>query len=181
MTDASQTQGVITRRVCLDLLQRLGSVASGLPTTSPTGHTPVTRTQGSSTSSVSFKKEQPEVKLVNGVKGSDEDDDLPPLGGDEDIDKENAPARGVSVTLSPNTFAKSTLRQIPSPQVPLRINVALATPRNQAAPDEDGDLAPYRLVVTYVYSIVKTPYLKIINQRDPKAFWEVFTAISAFV
>lgn len=180
MTDESLKLGVIARRVCLDLLQRLGSAASGLPTTSPTAHTSVTRTQGSSTSSVSIKKEEPEVKVVNGVKGSDEDDDLPPLGGDEDIDKENAPARGVSVTLSSNTFAKSTLRQIPAPQVPLRINVALETPRNQAASDGDGNTAPYRLVVTYVYSIVKTPYLKIINQRDQKAFWEVFTAISAF-
>ena len=180
MTDESLTLGVIARRVCLDLLQRLGSAASGLPATSPTAHTSVTRTQGSSTSSVSIKEEQPGVKLVNGVEGSDEDDDLPPLGGDEDIDKENAPARGVSVTLSSSTFAKSTLRQIPAPQVPQRINVALARPRNQAAPDEDRDTAPYRLVVTFVYSIVKTSYFKIINQQDPKAFWEVFTAISAF-
>ena len=134
------------------------------------------------TSSVSVKKEQPEVKLANGVEGGDDADDLPPLGGDEDIDKENVPAQGVSVTLSPNTFAKSTLRQIPAPQVPRRINVALARPRNQAAPgaDEDGDIAPFRLVVTYVCSIVKTFHLKIINQQDSKAFLEVFTAISAF-
>lgn len=182
MTDESQKLGVIARRVCLDLLQRLGSAASSVPATSPTAHTPVTRTQGSSTSSVSVKKEQPEVKLANGVEGRDEDVDLPPLGGDEDIDKENVPAQGVSVTLSPNTFAKSTLRQIPAPQVPHRINVALARPRNQAAPgaDEDGDIAPFRLVVTYVCSIVKTFHLKIINQRDSKAFLEVFTAISAF-
>lgn len=160
MTDESQRLGVITRRVCLDLLQRLGSAANGLPATSPTAHASVARSQGSSTSSVSVKKEEPDVKLVNGVKGSDEDDDLPPLGGDEDIDKENAPARGVSVTLSSNTFAKSTLRQIPAPQVPQRINVVLATPRNQAAPggDEDGDAAPYRLVVI-LHVLVKSNLL----------------------
>ncbi|KAL9974651.1 hypothetical protein ACROYT_G011712 [Oculina patagonica] len=92
MTDEPQKLGIISRRVCWDLLQRLlGSGAGNLQTTSPQTPAPASRTQGCSTSPGSVKPQEPEARAVNGhndVNDGDGDDDLPPLGG-EDSDKEN--------------------------------------------------------------------------------------------
>lgn len=95
----------ISRRVCWDLLQRLlGSAAGVSPGAYSRSHSPVSRTQ--EISSV----ERPEDE-VNGLVESD--DDLPPLGGEEESGKENG--------LTPTTRALRTLNESinPSPkQVP---------------------------------------------------------------
>ena len=102
--------------MCSDLLQRLlGSAVGVSPVVSPQAHAPVTRTQGISSSPGSVRQE-PEAKIVNGVQGSDDDEDLPPLGGEEDSDKENDRAFVDSAPSLSNASAKQSPKQTPSLQ-----------------------------------------------------------------
>ena len=139
MSDKPQTLGIISRRVCSDLLQRLlGSAVGVLPAVSPQAHAPVTRTQGISSSPVSVRQE-PEAKTVNGVRGSDDDEDLPPLGGEEDSDKEND-----------HTFVDSAppLSKASAKQSPKQTS-SLQTQRNAiplVRPIIQENLEPFRLV-----------------------------------
>lgn len=148
MTDEPQRLGIISRRVCWDLLQRLlGSAASILPTTSPQAPSPVTRTQGSSICPGSVRKQEPETQLVNGLEDIDDDEDLPPLGGGEDSDKENDRALAANPTSLSNTSAKPIPKQAPSPQVVQRNAVTSARSRIQSRPvAEEENFVPFRLV-----------------------------------
>ena len=155
MTDERQRLGIISRRVCWDLLQRLlGSAASNLQTTSPQAPAPVSGTQGSSTSPGSDKRQEPEARAVNGLAANnvnddnDDDDDLPPLGGD-DSDKENESALRVNAaTLPANATAKAAAKDNASRRVKQRNAVAAARPINHARPSatEDANILPFRLV-----------------------------------
>lgn len=156
MTDEPQRLGIISRRVCWDLLQRLlGSAASNLQTTSPQAPAPVSGTQGSSTSPGNEKRQEPEARAVNGLANNnvndddnDDDDDLPPLGGD-DSDKENESALSINVaTLPANASAKAAAKDNATRRVKQRNAVAAARPINHARPSatEDANIVPFRLV-----------------------------------
>ena len=103
----------ISRRVCWDLLQRLlGSAAGVSPGAYSRSHSPVSRTQ--EISSV----ERPEDE-VNGLVESD--DDLPPLGGEEESGKENG--------LTPTTRALRTLNESINPS-PKQVSPSQSTREN---------------------------------------------------
>ena len=142
MTDEPQRLGIISRRVCGDLLQRLlGSAAGNVESTSPQAPTPVSRTQGCSTSPGGDKNQEPETRAVN---GGDDYDDLPPLEG-EDSDKENESA--VSVNASPPANASANAAAKDNVKVQ-RNAVASARPINHPRPsaEEDSNVVPFRLV-----------------------------------
>ena len=150
MTDEPQRLGIISRRVCSDLLQRLLDSASGaLPAVSPQAQASVTRSQGVSSSpgSVSSVRQEPEAKIVNGIGGSDDDEDLPPLGGEEDSDKENDRTFAVSAPPLFNVSAKLSPKQTSSLQAQ-RNAIPLARPIIQARPSvvEEENFVPFRLV-----------------------------------
>lgn len=148
MTEEPQRLGIISRRVCWDLLQRLlGSAAGVLPPTSPQAPVP-TRTQGSTTRPDRATKQEPETKLVNGLGDGDDDEDLPPLGGDEDSDKENDRTLAAKSASTSNASAKPTPRQTSSVQVAQRNPISSARERFQARPStaEEENFVPFRLV-----------------------------------
>lgn len=150
MTDEPQRLGIISRRICWDLLQRLlGSAATALPTTSPPARAPATKTQGSSTLSGSVKKQEPDARLINGLADSDEDDDLPPLGEGGDSDKENEHSRDL-----PYTCAKSTPSETTSVQLAHRNQVISTRPEIQARPviAEEENVVPFRVHPKTVWS-----------------------------
>jgi len=151
MTDETQRLGIISRRVCGDLLQRLlGAAAGNFEYTSPQATTPVSRTQGCSTSPGFDKNQDSEHRVGNGLvdndgnDGGDDLDDLPPLEG-EDSDKENENAASMNasppVSVSAKTAAKDSVRN-------KKTAVASARPINHSRPSavEDANVAPFRLV-----------------------------------
>ena len=147
MSDEPQRLGIISRRVCSDLLQRLlGSAVGVLPAVSPQAHIPVTRSQEISSSPGSVRQE-PEAKIVNGVQGSDDDEDLPPLGGDEGSDKENDRAFVDSALPLSNASAKHSPKSTLSLHTQ-RNAIPLARPIIQARPSvvEEENFVPFRLV-----------------------------------
>ena len=148
MTEEPQRLGIISRRVCWDLLQRLlGSAAGVLPPTSPQAPIP-TRTQASATRPDRATKQEPETKLVNGLGVGDDDEDLPPLGGDEESDKENDRTLAAKAASTSNASAKPAPRQTSSVQVAQRNSVTSARERLQARPStaEEENFVPFRLV-----------------------------------
>lgn len=117
MTDELQKLGIISRRVCWDLLQRLlGSAADMFEGASPQAHFPVTKTQGTSSCPGSVQKQGPQIKMANGLGDSDDNEDLPPLGGEEDSDNENENALATTPTSSDNQSAKRSEKQSSSRQ-----------------------------------------------------------------
>lgn len=117
MTDELQKLGIISRRLCWDLLQRLlGSAADVFEGASPQAHFPVTRSQGTSSCPGSVQKQGPQIKMVSGLGDSDDDEDLPPLGGEKDSDKENENALATNPTLPANQSAKQSEKQSSSRQ-----------------------------------------------------------------
>ena len=157
MTDKPLRLGIISRRVCWDLLQRLlGSSSGNLQTTSLQVPAPVSRTQGCSTSLGSDKRQEPEARAVNGLAnddvngGGDDDGDLPPLGG-EDSDKENEGTSPVNTSTKPaNASGKVASTDNASQRVTQRNTVSSARPLHRAGPSaaEDENIAPFRLVHT---------------------------------
>ena len=144
MTDELQKLGIISRRVCWDLLQRLlGSAADVFEGASPQPHLPITRTQGISSSPGSVQKQGAEMRMVNGLGDSDDDEDLPPLGGGEDSDKENENALATTPTSLAKKSAKSSVKQssLRQPQ-----NNPSARPIIQARPItlEEENFVPFR-------------------------------------
>lgn len=142
MTDEPQRLGIISRRICWDLLQRLlGSAADNFESTSPQARTPVSGTQGCSTSPGGDKNQEPETRAAN---GGDDYDDLPPLEG-EDSDKENESAVSVNVSPPANASAKVAAKY----NVGVQSNaVASARPINHPRPSavEEANVVPFRLV-----------------------------------
>ena len=152
MTDETQRLGIISRRVCGDLLQRLlGSAAGNLESTSTQASTPASRTQGCSTSPGGAKNQEPGTRALNGladedvnVCGHELDDDLPPLEG-EDSDKENDCAASVNASPPAKASAKADAKDNIRVQ---RNAVTSAKPINHSMPSTVGDanVAPFRLV-----------------------------------
>ncbi|KAJ7374526.1 Tdrd12p [Desmophyllum pertusum] len=155
MTDEPQRLGIIARRVCWDLLQRLlGSAAGNFQTSiTPPVPAPVSRTQACSTSPGSVKKNETEARLVNGVKDDNDGDDLPPLGG-EDSDKENESAKSVNATPPANAYAKVATRENVSQQVTRRNVNASARPTNHPRPSaaEEENVVPFSVHPRTVWS-----------------------------
>ena len=151
MTDETQRLGIISRRVCGDLLQRLlGSAVGSFESTSAQASAPVSRTQGCSTPPGDDKNLKPETRAGNGLVdkdfngGGDDLDGLPPLEG-EDSDKENE--NTVSVNASPP--AKVSEKGDAKDKVRVQGNaVTSGRPLSHLRPSTMGDanVAPFRLV-----------------------------------
>jgi len=158
MTDETQRLGIISRRVCGDLLQRLlGSAAGNFESTIPQASAPVSRTQGCSTSPGGDKNPNPETRAGNGLVdkdfngGGDDLDGLPPLEG-EDSDEENEST--VSVNASPP--AKVLVKGDAKDNVGVQGNAVtsarpLSHPRASTTMG-DENIAPFRLHPKTVWS-----------------------------
>ena len=155
MNEDPQRLGIITHRVCWDLLQRLlASAAGNSPGASPQVSTPAIKTQQMSSSPVISQSQELEHKTVNGLM--DSDDDLPPLGGEEESDKENDVTLVPRATVTINESTPPSCKQVSSAQV-VRENVITSTrpitrPGSSSAEEEDFEafrLAPF---ITYFCS-----------------------------
>jgi len=156
MTDETQRLGIISRRVCGDLLQRLlGAAAGNFEYTSPQAPTHVSRTQGCSTSPGFDKNQDSEHRVGNGVadndgnRGGDDLDDLPPLEG-EDSDQESANAASVNVLPPASVSAKAAAKDSARNK---NTAVASAKPIKHSRPSavEDANVAPFRLVCLFEF------------------------------
>ena len=152
MTDETQRLGIISRRVCGDLLQRLlGSAAGNFESPSPQAPTPVSGTQGCSTSLGGGKNRDSENRVVNGMVdndvsngGGDGLDDLPPLEG-EDSDKENENAASVNASPPACVSAKAAVKDNVRIQKNAGASARLISHSRPSAV-EDANVAPFRLV-----------------------------------
>ena len=152
MTNEQQSLGIIPRGVCGDLLQRLlGSAAGNIHTTSSTTTAPDDRTQECAIASGIIVKQEPETRSVNGLVqngdiDSEDDDDLPPLGG-EDSDEKNERIPSAMITPAPNTSENLSPRENFSRSETQGIAAARSTVsvRNHVGPRaEENDLDPFR-------------------------------------
>ena len=151
MNEDPQRLGIITHRVCGDLLQRLlGSAAGVSPGASPQVSTPASRTQQISSSPVISQSQEPERK-VNGLM--DSDDDLPPLGGEEESDKENDVTHVPRATLTINESTPPSCKQVSSAQVVRENVIASAKPITRPGPlsVEEEDFEAFRLALFVIY------------------------------
>lgn len=159
MTNEQQGLGIIPRRVCGDLLQRLLGSAAGNIHTSSTATAPDNSTQECSITSGVVIKQEPETRAVNGLMqngdvDSEEDDDLPPLGG-EDSDEKNERFPSAIITPPPNTSENLYPREIFPMSETQRSAVASSTVsiRNHAIRRvEENDVVPYSVHPKTVWS-----------------------------
>ena len=152
MTNEQQSLGIIPRRVCGDLLQRLlGSAAGNIHTTSSTATAPDDRAQECAIASGIIVKQEPETRSVNGLVqngdiDNEDDDDLPPLGG-EDSDEKNERIPSAMITRAPDTSENLSPRENFSRWETQGITAARSTVsvRNHVVPRaEENDLDPFR-------------------------------------
>lgn len=159
MTNEQQGLGIIPRRVCGDLLQRLLGSAAGNIHTSSTATAPDNSTQECSITSGVVIKQEPETRAANGLMqngdvDSEEDDDLPSLGG-EDSDEKNERFPSATITPPPNTSENLYPREIFPMSETQRSAVASSTVsiRNHAIRRvEENDVVPYSVHPKTVWS-----------------------------
>lgn len=152
MNEDPQRLGIITHRVCWDLLQRLlGSAAGVSPGASPQATSPASRTQQISSSPVISQSQEPERKTVNGLM--DSEDDLPPLGGEEESDKENDVTLVTRATLTIKESIPPSCKQVSPSQVARENFIASARPITRPAPSsaEDEDFEAFRSAFFILY------------------------------
>lgn len=153
MTDETQRLGIISRRVCGDLLQRLlGSAAGNFESTSPQASAPVSRTQGCSTSPGGAKNPNPATRTGNGLVdkdfngGGDNLDGLPPLEG-EDSDKENESTVSVNASPPAKVLAKGDAKDNVGAQGNAVTSARPLSHPRASSTMGDANIAPFRLVL----------------------------------
>jgi len=157
MTGETQRLGIISRRVCGDLLQRLiGSAAGNFENTSPQAPRHVSRTQGCSTSPGGDKNQDSEHTAGSGLVdndvngGGDDLDELPPLGG-EDSDKENENAASVNASSPASVSAKAAAKD--NVRIKKTAGASARPINHHSKPSvvEDTNVAPFRLVCLFEF------------------------------
>lgn len=179
MNEDPQRLGIITHRVCWDLLQRLlGSAAGNSPGASPQVSTPAIRTQQMSSSPVISQSQELERKTVNGLM--DSDDDLPPLGGEAESDKENDVTLVPRATVTINESTPPSCKQVSSAQV-VRENVITSTrpiTRPGSSSAEEEDFEAFRAHPQTVWSQTRDLVRVCVKLRDVQRE-HAYTEISA--